>query len=297
MPPTPSPTLAPYWCRMAYPGLVCGYTEMLVLGILFWVCALASLFLLIHAIRKSKRCVVADQTVLFWVFLAIWQIYRGLLLVVPFHWAPETLRIGYTSVEQMVMFVPMCLVILLLFDLLFTYRNPGTNAMFFFRSLFFLFLVTFMGLGILLCVFDSSNENSDADLSMSLWCACTDLVLAIFFALPAPALLEAVTYPMVQKEDEFCVNFCKVGIVVYVLLYGGRALWNGTHYFGVNVVQSWMARTLDPDGRPAVPVRVLVFAFFFVFDLVSSVLAMVCVYLFREHENMFSENPYYTRGR
>jgi hypothetical protein len=290
----PSPTPIPFWCRIASPGLSCGYPEMLVLGILFWICALISIVLLIHTLRKSRRsCFITDQTVIFWIFLSIWQIYRGLMIVVPFHWTPQSYRIWYVSIEQMLMFIPMCLVILILFDLLFAYRNPGMNAMFFFRSLLLLFLVLFMGLGILLCIFDSSQEIEEADLPMALWAACTDLVLAIFFALPARALLEAVTYPMVQQEDICCVNFCKVGIVIYVLLYGGRTVWNGTHYFGVNVAQKWVGNAVEPDGRPTPGARAVDFGFYFLFDLTPSVLSMISVYLFRKHEMMFSENPYY----
>jgi hypothetical protein len=297
------PAVTPYpdYCNYAFPGLECNYPEMLVLGILFWICALVSIVLLTHAIRKvdqaKHRFFFLDQTVLFWFSLAIWQIYRGILFVIPFHFNVETYHIWYTSVEQMVMFIPMCLVILLLFDLLFTYRNPGTNAMLFFRSLFLLFLVTFTVLGILLCVLDFSSNKKDTDLSMSLWCACTDLVLAIFFALPARALLEAVNYPMVQKEDVCCVNFCKVGIVLYVLLFGGRMLWNGTHYFGANKLQDWIFNDVDVNGRPKTGARVINFLLFFFWDFVSSIMSMISVFLFKKHEIMFSENPYYNRGQ
>jgi hypothetical protein len=294
----PAPTVAPYWCRTALPGLECGYPESLALGVLFWLSALISIILLIRDVRKpTRRFVLLDQTILFWVFIAIWQTYRGALLVVAIHWTPPTFRIWFVSVEQMIAFIPMCLVILLLFDLLFAYRNPGTNAVFFFRVLFLLFLVLFLGMGILLCLLDSSGEeDQDADLSMSLWCACRNLVLAIFFAIPAHALLKAATYPMVQPEDACCVNFCRVGIVLYVLLYGGRTLWNATHYFGVNKVQEIMNNDISPDGRPAATARALSFVFYFLFDFVSSVLSMIAVYLFRTHELLFYENPAYHRG-
>jgi hypothetical protein len=197
----------------------------------------------------------------------------------------------------MLAFIPMCLVILILFNLLFSYRNHGTKALFFFRALFIMFLVVFLALGILLCFVDSSVESTDVDSSMSLWCGCRNLVLAIFFALPARALLEAVTYPMVQKEDVCCVNFCRVGIVLYVVLYGGRTVWHVTHFFGGNVVENWVSKEINADGTPKGGARAVDFSFYFLFDFVTSVLSMISVYLFRTHEVMFHENPYFSRGR
>jgi hypothetical protein len=192
------------------------------------------------------------------------------------------------------MFIPMCLVILILFDLLFTYRNPGNTAVVFFRSLFLLFLVTFVLLGVVLGIIDLHTE-ADIEASIILWCACTDLMLTIFFALPARSLLEAVTYPMVQPEDVCCVNFCKVGIVLYVLCFGGRMLWNGTDYFRINKLQTWVYEQRLENGMPNGNARVINFTFNLLFNFGASVLAMISVYLFKKHDMMFNDNPYYTR--
>jgi hypothetical protein len=154
--------------------------------------------------------------------------------------------------------------------------------------------VTFVALGTVLSTVDIDNS-SDVDESLSLWCACTDLILALFFALPARALLEAVTYPMVQPEDACCVNFCKVGIAVYVLLFGGRMIWNGTHYFHGNKAQEWLDGASE-NGAPTTARRAVMFLFVLFFDFGTSVLAMISVYLFRKHDMMFNQNPYYTRN-
>jgi hypothetical protein len=170
--------------------------------------------------------------------------------------------------------------------------------------LFSLFLVTFVILGSVLSFVDVS-QSEDADESLSFWCACTDLILTLFFALPARSLLEVITAPMRQLDDVRCITLCKVGIVLYVLLFGGRAIWNGSHYFGINVVQTWLtdmnrsAVTFLPDeGRygPSGKGRAVTFFFLLFFDLGTSLLAMGSVYLFKKHDLMFSENPYYTRG-
>jgi len=274
-----------------------GFGESTALSVFFWISALGSVFFLIFTIRKSKyRLVIRDQTVLFWAFISIWQMYRGAISVHDFSSATvdRTYRVMYSSLNHLLMFIPMCLVILILFELLFTYRNPGSNAITFFRALYLLFMFTFLVLGIVLSVVDMKSEENIGD-SIVLWCACSDLILSIFFALPAHSLLEAVTYPMVQPEDVCCVNACKVGIILFLLLFGGRTLWNGTHYYGVNRLQSevdaWVNDQKMPDGRA----RTFHFFWFLVFDFGTSTLAMISVYLFKRHDLMFNENPYYTR--
>jgi hypothetical protein len=187
----------------------------------------------------------------------------------------------------------MSLVILNLFELLFNYRNPGTNGIAFFHALFILFIITFVILGTVLSFVDPTGS---PDRALSLWGACTDLILAIFFALPAASLLEAVTYPIVQPEDACCVNFCKVGIVGYVLLFLGRMIWNGTLFFNVNAASTWLSNQLNEEGMPTPQRRVIWFFWVVVFDFGTSVLGMISVFLFKKHGMMFNENPYYTRN-
>lgn len=282
-------------CKNVMPGFYCGYGEMDVLGILFWLTGFISILMLIFHIKSSKnKCKIFDQTFLFWVFMILWQFYRGTVQLFYFKWNEKSFKIGYTSANHILLFVPMCLVILILFDLLFTYRNPGMNAIIFFRSLFILFLITFVALGITLCLIDSSNEN-DPDLSLSLWCACTDLVLVIFFILPARSLLAAVTYPMVQPDDAGCVNFCRVGLVLYTLIYTLRLIYNSTHFFQINPLQQWVTDQAKPNPTLPASVRAFSWFFMFLFDYVPSIFAIISVYLFKKHDIMFNENPYYTR--
>jgi hypothetical protein len=265
------------------------FSAIMVLGICFWISAFFSIFFLVFTIRKSKyRIFIRDQTVLFWGFMVIWQIYHGAISVArkigsPMH---PTNQDWFWTVDRLLMFVPMCLVILILFELLFTYRNPGANAITFFRALYLLFLFTFLVLGFILPIVHGKGEVTDPIL---LWCACSDLILAVFFALPAKSLLEAVTYPMVQPEDVCCVNACKVGIILYLILFGGRTVWNAAAYYGDFL--NTKGEGAKQDGK----VWKGGFMWFFIFDFVTSVLAMISVYLFKRHDLMFNENPDYTR--
>jgi hypothetical protein len=280
-------------CAHAGSGIGCGFVEAILMSVLFWVVGCISLFFLIQAIRTSKPgCFIKDQTVLFWFSILIWQLYHGAITLFPFHWDTVSYIRYFDAANHILMFIPMCFVILILFELLFNYRNPGTNGIAFFRWLFCLFLLTFLILGITLSFVDLTKA---ADQALSLWCACTDLILAIFFTLPAISLLDAVTYPMVQPEDACCVNFCKVGILGYVCLFGGRMIWNGTLFFEVNYAYNWIMSQLTEDLMPTVRRRAIVFVWVFFFDFVTAVLGMVSVFLFKKHGMMFNENLYYTQ--
>jgi hypothetical protein len=289
-------------CINTTPGLGCGVLwEMVLLGIGFWVAAGISAFFTVYAVRKSKaRFFFQDQTILFWIFLTAWQVFEGAITLFDFPWSLITYRLAHEALKHILIFIPMCFVILIVFELLFTYRNPGANAISFFRMFFSLFLVAFVIVGVVLSVVDLHGGNADE--SLSLWCACTDIILAIFFGLPARSLLEIISYPLVQIEDLRAVTLCKVGIALYVVLFAGRSVWNASHYFRINVVQTWLVNSAsaviydanhDPV-RPTAAARAVTFAFVLLFDMGTSVLAMISVYLFKKQNLLFSENPYFT---
>jgi hypothetical protein len=271
-----------------HPGPLCGLGEITFLGVLFFLAAAVGTLLLIRSIRGAKafdeRFI---QVIAFWFFIIILQLYRGLFLLVPFHWEPTTFAIWGMTVKSILIFIPMCLVIMILFDLLFRYRDPGSNAVVFFRVLFFLFLVTFIVSGVTL---NATRVDSIYESPLPLWSGATDFVLALFFVLPARKLMERVTYPMVQESDVPCVNFCRVGIVVYVLLFVGRGIWGITDYFGRNELIK-LAR--DRPATDAVP-RVINFFYCLIFDWVVDFFAMIAVFLLREHNAQFEDGLVYT---
>jgi hypothetical protein len=66
-------------------------------------------------------------------------------------------------------------------------------------------------------------------------------------------------------------------------------LRNFTHYFGFNVLQTWM---YEP-GTSQSAVRAINTAYFACFDLVPSILVTAAVILFSTHDLMFDEIPHY----
>lgn len=277
-------------CNMSLPGIGCGYPEFIALASLFYIAAIVALFFLFKHIKSSKgTCKFIDQTFFFWFFMFTWQVYKGTIHMFKFNWDPQTFLMYNASLNHVLYFIPMCLVILILFNLLFSYRNPGLNAIVFFRALLSLFLITYVVIGIII-IRVTSAEGKDPDQRLGLWCFCTDFILLLFFVIPAKALLNAVTYPMVQPDDVKCVNFCKIGLILYSLLMSLRMLWNFSHFFRFNKVQDYFYNNTT-DWK----YRLWSWFFFFMFDYMISVLAMISVYLFKKHDLMFNENPYYNR--
>lgn len=292
-------------CLFVCPAFKCELWENLGLGLLFILTSILSCYYLFDNCRKTKKkCKIFDQTILYWLTLIIFLLFRGILSIAPINYNYKTVKLIFLGMHHILLFIPMCLVILILFDLLFTYQNPGTNAINFFRSLFLLFLATFVILGLALSLIDiNDDDNTDPEMSLSLWVACTDLILMIFFVIPAWSLLKAVTYPMIQPEDRACVNFCRVGIFLNTFIFFLRMLFNFLHYIDQNPVQDWVVRMNREEAHynggkiyvPADGVRIYNFFYYLIFDFAPVVLSMIAVNLFKKHDLMFNENPYYTK--
>ena len=293
-----TPTLSPVTCKVVGPAFGCDLWEMLGLGILFYISAALSGYCLLVYFRKSSHK-FTDQTIWFWFFLMIFQLFRGTITIAPIEYDYTLIKILFLGAHHILLFIPMSLVILILFELLFSYQNPGTNAIKFFRYLFILFILTFTALVIALILID---DNSDTDTegeepvrSLSLWVGCTDFILLIFFVVPASSLIKQVTYPIVQPEDRSCVNFCKFGVGVNTVVFLFRMVYNILTFFEANPVENWSNRMNRGVATPVAAVRVWNFFGNLLFDFVPCVLSMIAVRLFKEHDMLFEENPYYTR--
>jgi hypothetical protein len=280
-------------CRFVQPFWNCSLPEMLVVGILFYfAAALCLYFFFLHArSAHSSSTPIFDQTAFFWLSWAVTELFFGTCRIFYFPWTPATFRLVYVMLTQILMFIANCSVVLLLFQLLFTFRNPGGEAVGFFQIVLFVFLFTFIAICVVLSIVEIGDNSTDADRPFALWCGIVQFVCTFFFVLPARALIRAVTFPVVQKEDRGCVAFSKVAVVLYALVYCGRAIWNITHYFGINVLQTavYEARWNAPG------VRAFSFLFAFLFDVLPSGLAIVSVFLLRKHDLLFSETVHFSQ--
>jgi hypothetical protein len=278
-------------CRYAQPFVGCDLPEMLVCGLLLYANGLLCIvFFVMHALRaRATRSSILDQTGLFWISLSVWQLFRGTCQTFYFHWNEFTLRLVYIAAAQILCFIANACVILLLFRLLFTFRDPGTTAVGFFQLLFSVSLITFVAICVILGFVVMGEETADADRPTALWAAMTQFVGALFFVLPAQALVRAVIYPTIQKENRTCVSFCRVAVWIYALIFFGRAIFNFTHYCGINALQNTIYRHSWNDPG----VRVFNAVFTLVFDIVPASLSIASVYLLRKYDMLFNETAFY----
>jgi hypothetical protein len=282
-------------CKYASPGISCNLPEMVFMGILFFLSCLVSLFFLVHTSRHSKsRCIVLDQTVIFWSFLSFWQLYYGVMCLASFPWTAFYFRLFHQAFSHILVFIPMCLVVLKLFGLLFAHQKSDAKTMTFLRSLFVLFLSAFVLLGIVLSLLNPSTTG-DADRPLALWCACTDFMLTISFVIPA-RLLATAAQSLTGVGALTCTNTSRIGVVLYVLAFGGRAIWNFTHYFGWNALQNWIYKDDNQSAGFGTKVRVFQFFLDFIFDFIPSTLSIVSVDLIRRYELILTDHPQVRRS-
>ena len=79
--------------------------------------------------------------------------------------------------------------------------------------------------------------------------------------------------------------------------------FNFLHYIDQNPVQDWVVRMNREEAHynggkiyvPADGVRIYNFFYYLIFDFAPVVLSMIAVNLFKKHDLMFNENPYYTK--
>jgi hypothetical protein len=282
-------------CHFVQPFGKCNLPEMLVVGLLLYLNGLLSLFFFGLHLRHSHKTdsAIFDQTGLFWITLALWQLYRGTCQIFFFPWGVLTYRLLYVCASQNLMIIANGFAILLLFKLLFTYRNPGTEAVKIFQLLLTISLLTFVCISIILSIIGLDEGSDDADRPTSLWSSMTMLVCALFFILPARALIRVVTFSGVQKEDRPCVNICHILMWLYTLLYFGRSIWNLTHYFGINKLQD----LIYEHSWHAPGVRTFDSVYIAIFDVLPASIAIAGAYILRKHDMLFNETAYFATHR
>jgi hypothetical protein len=277
-------------CLFVQPYWKCDLPEMLAVGLLLYFNGFLCLFFFALHLRQSRKkdSAIFDQTGLFWISLALWQLYRGTCQIFYFQWGVLTYRLLYICTTQNLMFIANGFAILLLFQLLFTYRDPGTEAVRVFQLLLAVSLLTFICISFILSYIGVDEGTEDADRPMALWGSMTMLVCALFFILPARALMRVVTFSGVQKEDRVCVNSCHVLMWLYTLLYVGRSIWNLTHYLKINKLQDIV---YEHDWRDA-GVRAFNGLYVALFDAIPASIAIAGAYLLKKHDILFNETAY-----
>ncbi|OHT17383.1 hypothetical protein TRFO_41038 [Tritrichomonas foetus] len=284
-------------CRYATPAFGCEIYEMVGIGAFFFGASIYSIYYFVNYNKKKKirgKNYFFDQNAFFWLTLIVWELFRFLLSLIPFPYNSSSLKIVFVGLHHIFLFIPMCFLILIVCDLLFSYRNPGTNALFFFQCLSVLFFFTFIGIAIYISFYDIDIPD-DPEATLSLWAACSDLIILVFFTYPAFRLLSAIKYPMIQPDQRGCIKWHTFGIIIFDILFFLRMLYNAAHYFEINGIQKWVNEHVNNgDFKPDQQARIWNFFFYFLFDCIPTLISIIAVIQLNHHDAMFNENPYYT---
>lgn len=284
-------------CKNAMLGVGCGMPEMLVLGIIFIISAFISIaFLAYHFIRcKKNNQTYMDLLTAFWVSMILYLLFRGIIQIVPFHYTIASLLIVHAGFNAILALIPISIFVLMIIELLLTYKNPGLKTMYFFRIIFVVFLSVFLIVAIVISTID--QEEMDPLIIMALWHGCTDFLAVFFVAIPTVHLIRAISYPVVQPEDASCVKWSTVGVWVFSITFSLRGLHNILQFCGVNPIITWITIEMSGDGgRPTAAARAFQFAFTVVFELCTAVMGAVGALVLKKHDMQFADDPFYARA-
>jgi hypothetical protein len=284
-------------CKNALPGFGCGYYEMAIIGFIFIITGLVCIYFLVQNIRapvhlKPRKTI--DSNIWFWIFMAIWMVYRGVIFCIPFNYNIKSLLIVQGGVNAILALIPISMLVLLICELLFSYKNPGYQTISFFKCVFIVFLSVFLIVGIAIS-FIANEEGDLATKTLALWHGCTDLIVLLFVTFPAHFLIKAISYPVIQPDDVGCITKSKIGTWVFGILFFLRSLYNTLHYFNVNPLQHWLEKqsTDEKIGNA----RAFTATYSLIFEYTTGVLSMIGVCMIRNHDMKFSEDPFYARGQ
>jgi hypothetical protein len=235
----------------------------------------------------------SDYFLWFWVPLLVWLLYHTIIVTAYF---PYTQRSVYLvqAADCIFQVLPTWIVVLMLSEMLFTYRNPGRNRVFFARVCLCLFLIVYGLLGVLFSFTDVEDMFQSSD-SMLLWQGAIRLLTTVFVALPAIKLFHAISYPVLQKDDVSCVRWSTAVFVILGALNIAKAVIALTIYWNANELAASLWNDIRTNAYDNLPSRVRVTLWFneFSFNTLYTVLLMGVVLVLREHEMRFANDPFY----
>jgi hypothetical protein len=263
------------------PGIGCGLPEMLVLGLLYFFASLCSPFFLVQG--RRRRDPFEDTLLirlLFSISMFIWLLFRSIISIAPFDYSMQSFQIVSIVVGDVLCLIPLSLAILILCEILFSYRAPGDRTVVFFKVMFLIFLVAFLVIAIVVTI---ANIDDPAELvySMALWRASTNFVILLFFALPAYELFKT----MRDSENlEFWkyTSAAQYGVSFLILVICVRIVYDGLVCADKNPVHDYLNSESDKSGgEVSGSVRAIQFLGSFFFEILTSLLIMLAVRVLR----------------
>ncbi|OHT05022.1 hypothetical protein TRFO_27334 [Tritrichomonas foetus] len=283
-------------CRYAMTGLGCNVPEMFTLGIFFLGGFLACVYFLFHHYslkRRSNRRSRIDFSVIFFSTMAIWMLFRGVISIFPFDYTIFSVNIVFTNVSAILFMLPLSFVILILCNILFAYRNPGTKMIIFFKMLFFIFQSAFLLIAVVVSIADA-QDNKELVKTMKLWHSCTDFLICMFFAVPAVQLIKAIAVMSIVDKDRKCLGFSTAGIAVFCFIFILRVIYNILGYLDVNPIEHFLDQEIGKAERlPSAAARAFTVIYYLFFDFFAGCLGIAAVVLIEKKDLNIVTDPNY----
>ena len=274
------------------PGIGCGYPEMFILGLLFFLCGLLTIFLLIRYIKLRTQIShqLLDYQIIFWVFMTAWFIYRGIVQIVPFPYTLNTYYVFGLGLNHILLLGSISIVIIIVLDQLYQYQGIETTHSNFFKFLFVLYFIIFLITGISASLYGDAEIKGTNSL-MFLWHACSSLIITFFVFFPSKKLIKTISYPVVQPGNVVCVRVSTVFLYTFVILFILRILSNILTFAGVHPIARLEK---ESDGTLGAVARAFYFFTNFLFDLIPALQACWIVYALFKHDLDFQNDYFYS---
>jgi len=286
-------------CKLAAPAIGCDYFEMYILAFLFFLVSLSCLYLIIHYFRSKmwSKTKGINFHVIYWGFMMIWSLFRSCLHLYPFPYTYKTFNLWYINVNNIIFYLTLSIVIFIICEHYFQYRNPGPGADCFFRVFLLIFLGVFLYLGVLLSYTSGVPSGVDSSL-MYLWHGCVSLLFGIFVLVPSLSLISAISYPVVQPEDASCVSKSKLIVWTSFSILFVRSMYNILNFLGYNPILKWYFEDMNaPTDTLSRSRRIFGFSFSFIFTFLPTLMSMLGVYVVFKHDIDFLDDSFYAAAK
>lgn len=283
-------------CKYVHPGLECGMVEFLVLGLLYYLTAVGCIYPFFKHIKSRKYYLPSgiDFNIWYWVTMIIYLLYHGTLGIFYIPWSSQMWYLCGRCIDAILMLIPLSFIVMIICEMYFTYRNPGYRKIALTRLLFIVFLIVFLFLGVITSIIDFREEVGQNGDTIFLWHACTNFLICIFLAVPSVMLIRAIQYPVIQPEDQTCVKYSNIGIVAFIFIFIVRFFHNILTYCNVGPVK-WYAKQMHETTGTILnnELRAFEFLYQFFFDFLPALFSIITVYVLRQHDLKFVDDPFY----
>ena len=284
-------------CWYVMPGLGCGMPEFVALGVLNFVTAFASLYLLYAQYRNQSREEGFKPHYLFWFFTFLWTGFNAVVNTFDFSYTTKSAYVIEYVISSLLFFLYFGFFMAVLMYHYFDYRPPK-NSM---KSLYYIIFVASRCFFIFLCVaFSFLSEDAipvGGDCIM-LWNSMCDIIFLCYTTAICYKLIAAITYPIIQPQDVRCIANARISIIIFIVLFIFRFLYHFGIFVSFNPIHDFLRdERREKSSRPSGGYRALQCVIRFVMDWAVCAGTMLATYFLRRHDMDFNDDSFYAPAK